>query len=57
MKNAFQAECNETSAGGIFSLKSKKADHPTTYFNHAPVPQTNCHKHLGMYLDEKLNFL
>ena len=41
----------------IFSRKSKKADHPTVYFNHAPVAHTNCHKHLGMYLDEKLNFL
>ena len=31
--------------------------HPTVYFNHAPVAHTNCHKHFGMYLDEKLKFL
>ena len=40
-----------------FSRNSKKTDDPTVYFNHAPVTHTNCHKHLGMYLDEKLNFL
>ena len=39
-----------------FSRKSKKTDHPTAYFNHALVAYTNCHKHLGMYLDEKLDF-
>ena len=53
----FKPNVTKQAQEGIFSLKSKKADHPTTYFNHAPVPQTNCHKHLGMYLDEKLNFL
>ena len=37
----------------IFSRKSKKTDHPTVYFYYA---HTNCHKHLGMYLYEKLNF-
>ena len=41
----------------IFSRKSKKTDHPTLHFSHAPIAHTNCHKHLGMYLDEKLNFL
>ena len=41
----------------IFSRKSKKTDHPTLHFSHAPIAYTNCHKHLGMYLDEKLNFL
>ena len=29
----------------------------TAYFNYDPVAHTNCHKHLEMYLDEKLNFL
>ena len=41
----------------IFSRKSKKTDHPTLHFSHAPIAHTNCHKHLGMHLDEKLNFL
>ena len=41
----------------IFSQKSKKTDHPTVDFNDVPVAHTNCQKHLGMYLDEKQNFL
>ena len=41
----------------IFSKKSKKTDHSTVYFNDAPVAHTNCQMNLGMYLDEKLNFL
>ena len=30
--------------------------HPVVYFNEAPVTKTSCQKHLGMHLDEKLNF-
>ena len=41
----------------IFSRKSKKTDHPTVYFSQAPIAHTNCHKHLAMFLEEKLNFL
>ena len=37
----------------IFSRKNIKTDHPIVYFNEVPVA---CQKHLGMYLDEKLNF-
>ena len=49
----------------IFSRKNTKSDHPIVYFNEAhpiayfneaPVVHTTCQKHLGMYLDEKLNF-
>ena len=40
----------------IFSRKNTKLDHPTVYFNELPVAHTPCQKHLGMYLDEKLNF-
>ena len=41
---------------GIFSRKNIKTDHPNVYFNEAPVAHTTCQKHLGMHLDEKLNF-
>ena len=41
----------------IFSRKSKKKNHSTVYYNDSPVAHTNCQKHLGMYLDKKINFL
>ena len=40
----------------IFSRKNIKKVHPIVYFNEAPVVHTACQKHLGMHLDEKLNF-
>ena len=40
----------------IFSHKIKKTDHPVVYFNKAPVAKASCQKHLGMHLDERLNF-
>ena len=33
-----------------------KNNHPTLVFNENPVHQVALHKHLGMYLDCKLNF-
>ena len=39
-----------------FSRKNTKNDHPIVYFNEVPVAYTTCQKHLGMHLDEKLNF-
>ena len=40
----------------IFSQKSTITNHPIVFFNEAPVAHTSCQKHLGMHLDEKLNF-
>ena len=40
----------------IFSRKSTITNHPTVFFNESPVAHTSCQKHLGMHLDEKLNF-
>ena len=31
-------------------------DHPPIYFNDIPVTQTAIQKHIGLYLDEKLNY-
>ena len=39
-----------------FSRQNTKNDHPIVYFNEVPVAHTTCQKHLGMHLDEKLNF-
>ena len=40
----------------IFSLKTQKVIHPPAIFNNMPVVRSSCQKHLGIYLDEKLNF-
>ena len=40
----------------IFSRKIKKPNHPELIFNNIPVNQTPYQKHLGMFLDSKLNF-
>ena len=40
----------------IFSCKSSRVDHPSVTFNNSSVARTSCQKHLGLYLDEKLNF-
>ena len=40
----------------IFSRKNTKNDHPIVYFNETLVAHTTCQKHLGIHLDEKLNF-
>ena len=31
-------------------------DDPAFYFNETPVNRTPCQKHLGMHLNERLNF-
>ena len=38
-----------------FSRKCTNGDHPTIYFNNMPVTQATVQKHIGLYLDEKLN--
>ena len=40
----------------IFPCKTSRAGHPKVTFNNSSVAQTSGQKHLGIYLDEKLNF-
>ena len=40
----------------IFSRKYTTESHPPIYFNDIPVNQTTVQKHIGIYLDEKLNY-
>ena len=40
----------------IFSRRKVKSSHPSVYFNNIPVSSTSVHKHLGMLLDDKLNY-
>ena len=40
----------------IFSRKAVKASDLAVFFNNITVARCSTHKHLDMYLDEKLNF-
>ena len=40
----------------IFSRKVQKTNHPPLFFNENVVPKTTLQKHLGVFLDRKLNF-
>ena len=40
----------------IFSRKTKKASHPPLKFNNNSVKQVQFQKHLGLYMDDKLDF-
>ena len=40
----------------MFSRTTVKVSHPSITFNTVPVTRTTCHKHVGLYLDEKLSF-
>ena len=55
-KMLFNPDLTKQTQEVIFSRKNIKTDHPIVCFNEAPVAHTTCQKHLGMHLDEKLNF-
>ena len=40
----------------IFSRKNQRVIHPPTIFNNMSVVHSSRQKHLGIYLDEELNF-
>ena len=54
---SFEPDTAKQAQGVILSRKLRKIDHQTIYFYDALVTKTNSRKHLGMYLDEKLNCL
>ena len=47
---------NPNKAQVTFSRKTQRVIHPSAIFNNMPVVCSSCQKHLGIYLDEKLNF-
>ena len=55
-KMNFNPDISEQAQEVIFSRKSVKVSHPSVPFNAVPVAHRKCQKHLGSYLDEKLNF-
>ena len=52
----FNPDLNKQAQKVIFSRKLNKSSHPKIRFNNPPVFCANWQKHLGMYLNETLNF-
>ena len=55
-KMSFNPDLSKQAQEVIFSRKSVKSSHPPVLFNKTPVARSSNQKHLGIYLDEKLNF-
>ena len=53
---SFNLDRNKQAQEVIFSKKTAKSSHPLIYFNNVPVSCVSFQKHLGVYLDKKLNF-
>ena len=55
-KMSFNPDPNKSATEVIFSHKSNQITHPAVYFNNLPISTKLSTKHLGMILDNKLNF-
>ena len=55
-KMVFNPDITKQAIEVIFSVKKKKPDHPELIFNNIPVARQDYTKHLGVYLDSRLNF-
>ena len=55
-KISFTLDPSKQAQEVIFSRICTKKNHPPIYFHDIPVTQTTVQKHIGMYLDEKLNY-
>ena len=55
-KMIFNPDISKQAQEVIFSRKNVEINHKHISFNNVPVALTNSQKHLGMHLDEKLNF-
>ena len=53
---SFNPDLNKQAQEVIFSRKMTKSSHPQVFFNNISVSCVSFQKHLGIYLDEKLNF-
>ena len=56
MKISFNPDLNKQAQEVIFFRKSNKSSRPKIFFNNITVFCANWEKHLGIYLDETLNF-
>ena len=55
-KMSFNPDLSKQAKEVIFSRKASRIDNPVVTFNNSPVARIPCQKHLGLYLDERLNF-
>ena len=55
-KMQFNPDISKQAIEVVFSHKHKKPDHPTLSFNDIPVKRDDHTKHLGFFLDSRLNF-
>ena len=55
-KMSFNPDTSKQAQEVIFSHKTQRVIHPPEIFNNIPVVRSSCQKHLGIYIDEKLNF-
>ena len=55
-KMSFNPDVSKQAQEVIFSKRAQKLFHPTVLFNNIPVHCSTVQKHLGVYLNEKLNF-
>ena len=55
-KMSFNPDPSKQAHEVIFSRRMQKTCHPSIYFNNKSVKQVSSQKHLGLILDNKLNF-
>ena len=56
LQNVLENRLQIVLLNGETSRKTIKTPHLSVVFNNVPVVQSSCQKHLGVYLDQKLNF-
>ena len=56
MEMNFNSDPSKQAQESIFSKKLQNTNHNQVYFNQNSVQQIPSQKHLGMYLNTKLNF-
>ena len=54
-KMTFNPDVSKQAQEVVFSSKGITTNHATVYFNNNPVIRENFQKHLGLFLDSKLN--
>ena len=55
-KISFNPDVSKQAQEVIFSRKKTIGNHPAVFFNNLPINRKSTQKHLGLLLDEKLNF-
>ena len=55
-KMTFNPDTTKQAIEVIFSCKTNKPNHPDLTFNNIPIGRESSTKHLGVYLDTRLNF-